>query len=449
MQVFLVTTLTSAVSGAIGDIIRNPLSAKDLLSANLPKSSNFYVSYFILQGLAMSATRMVHLGSLFRHQIMANTGDNPRLKSRKFHRLRVIHWGAIYPVFTNMGVIGAYFLSHSSQYLLTYSAISYAIIAPIILGVAFLGLGIIYTTYRYNLLYIYSSSLDARGLHYPRALKQTLAGVYLGEICLIGLVGLGGSFGPLVLLVGLLVFTVLVHFSLSDALSPLLYNLPRTLAAEEELRRAGYGGLDCFDKSEPPDVENPDPYDSDFDPSNPTENSPSHGETTNRAVEGGTQVLKLTHATLANYIHKRYSASPLPALISPLNPLNLFVPLISPTPTLTPNFFLKFLHPEVFADYHILRQSVDETEFPEIRYADGEVKNAFDPPGMRKRKPGLWIPKDIAGVSVQECRHSMQGGAVGMHDGGAWVDEKGVVSVDFGIVQEGGVDVDSWERVRF
>ena len=105
VQVFLVTTITSAASTVIKDLINDPMSAQTLLSQNLPKASNFYVSYFILQGLAMSATRMVHLGSIFRHQLLASVGRNPRLMARKHHRLRVVHWGAIYPLFTNMGVI--------------------------------------------------------------------------------------------------------------------------------------------------------------------------------------------------------------------------------------------------------------------------------------------------------------------------------------------------------
>jgi hypothetical protein len=110
VQVFLITTLTSAASSAITQIISNPLSARSLLSQNLPKASNFYISYFILQGLAMSATRIVHAASLVRHQLLANSPGNPRLISAKYHRLRRIHWGSVYPVFTNMGVIGSFFL---------------------------------------------------------------------------------------------------------------------------------------------------------------------------------------------------------------------------------------------------------------------------------------------------------------------------------------------------
>ena len=53
----------------------------------------------------MSAIRIVHLGSLFRHVVLAHVGG-PRLISRRYHRLRKMHWGTVYPIFTNMGVIG-------------------------------------------------------------------------------------------------------------------------------------------------------------------------------------------------------------------------------------------------------------------------------------------------------------------------------------------------------
>jgi hypothetical protein len=108
VQVFLITTLTSAASAAITQILKDPMSARGLLSQNLPKASNFYISYFILQGLAMSATRIVHMGSVIRHHFMGSSGRNPKLISARYHRLRKIHWGSVYPVFTNMGVIGTF-----------------------------------------------------------------------------------------------------------------------------------------------------------------------------------------------------------------------------------------------------------------------------------------------------------------------------------------------------
>ena len=106
VQVFLVTTLTSAASAVLNDVIQNPLSVKDVLSANLPKASNFYLSYILVQCLANGAGGLVHLFDLCRHQIISKWGDNPRLAFKTWHKLKIIHWGSVYPVFTCMGVIG-------------------------------------------------------------------------------------------------------------------------------------------------------------------------------------------------------------------------------------------------------------------------------------------------------------------------------------------------------
>jgi len=117
VQVFLITTITSAASAALETILEDPGSARVLLSKNLPKASNFYLSYFVLQGLAMSATRLVHLPTFIRIHMLKNI-QNPRVLVQKWHRLRVIHWGSVYPVYTNMGVIGTFPFSTRQIFLL-------------------------------------------------------------------------------------------------------------------------------------------------------------------------------------------------------------------------------------------------------------------------------------------------------------------------------------------
>lgn len=106
VQVFLVTTLTSAASAALTQVLKDPLSAKDLLADNLPKSSNFYISYILIQCLAAGAASLLRAFDVFRHHVIAKGFDNPRGLFRIWYRERPIHWGAVFPVFTNMGVIG-------------------------------------------------------------------------------------------------------------------------------------------------------------------------------------------------------------------------------------------------------------------------------------------------------------------------------------------------------
>jgi hypothetical protein len=110
VQVFLVTTITSAASAAFTQILQDPLSAKDLLSQNLPKASNFYLSYVLVQCLAGAASGFLHIPDLFRQYVLSKTTDNPRKMFRTWHRLRQVHWGGVYPVFANLGVIGEFFI---------------------------------------------------------------------------------------------------------------------------------------------------------------------------------------------------------------------------------------------------------------------------------------------------------------------------------------------------
>ena len=103
------------------------------------------------------------------------------------------------------------------------------------LGWATVGMSLFYFAYRYNIMFVTDTQIDTRGLIYPRAIKQLFTGIYLAEVCMIGLFGASVAPGPLVLMVALLVFTVLFQISLKSALDPLLYNLPLSLLSQEQL----------------------------------------------------------------------------------------------------------------------------------------------------------------------------------------------------------------------
>lgn len=89
-----------------------------------------------------------------------------------------------------------------------------------------------HAVFKYNLLYVYSSEIDTRGLSYILALKQLLTGLYLAEVCLLGLFALRLTFGPVVMMFISITTTAVIHISLNEAVGPLLDNLPRTLSSE-------------------------------------------------------------------------------------------------------------------------------------------------------------------------------------------------------------------------
>lgn len=222
VQVFLVTTFTSSAAAVVNDILADPTSAPTVLASNLPKASNFYISYFIVQGLSVAASVISQVIGFVIFTILYKflTGT-PRGLYSKWAKLSAISWGSTLPVYTNITVI----------------AIVYAVIAPLCLGFSTIGMGLFYFAWRYNVLFVTDTGIDTRGLIYPRAVKQLFTGIYLSEVCLIGLFGASVAIGPLVLMVVFLIFTIFFHLSLNNAVNPLLYNLPQSLMAEEESRR--------------------------------------------------------------------------------------------------------------------------------------------------------------------------------------------------------------------
>ena len=88
-------------------IVSDPTSAVSLLAENLPKASNFYISYFILFGLLNAAMQLLQIAPLLFFLVLGNILDKtPRKMYNRYVNLGGLGWGALYPKFTNLGVIG-------------------------------------------------------------------------------------------------------------------------------------------------------------------------------------------------------------------------------------------------------------------------------------------------------------------------------------------------------
>lgn len=167
----------------------------------------------------MSSIAVVQIAGALVFKVLAMFfASTPRRLFNRWTQLTSLSWGNVFPVFTNMGVI----------------ALTYSCIAPLILAFAFIGLFLVYQAYRYNLMFVYYIDIDTKGLVFPRALQHLLTGIYLAEICMIGMFSIKGAFGPLIMVALFTILTILAHISLNEALSPLMTFLPRSLDTEEE-----------------------------------------------------------------------------------------------------------------------------------------------------------------------------------------------------------------------
>lgn len=370
IQVFLVTTMFSAASAVGAQIAKQPSQATSLLAANLPHAANFFISYIIVQGLTISSMALAQVVALIIFKVLGKLLDNtPRKMYKRFSSLKGLGWGTVFPIYTNLTVIGTYRGILALQARLTLVALSYSIIAPLVLGFATIGLYLMYLANRYNMLFVFNSNIDTKGLVYPRALQQTTVGVYISILCLIGLFGIKAAIGPLILMVVLLIVIILFHVSLNAAMDPLLIYLPKSLQAEEDSLLAvedAYPGEDAMPKN-------------------------------------GTQVATAVQShDMDNSPTSTGKGLP-------------------PAPHKQPNMIVKWLKPDKFTDYHTLRRLVPRG-FADISYDPIVERDAYFNPAIASPTPLLWIPRDQMGISRQECRHTSK--VIPMTDEDAEFDEQ-------------------------
>ena len=107
IQVFLITTATSSAAASFQNIFMKPADAPNLLAQDLPKASNFYISYFVLQGLAISSSALVQIAGVILFKILGKFLDTtPRKMYKRWSTLSSLGWGTVLPIYTNLTVIG-------------------------------------------------------------------------------------------------------------------------------------------------------------------------------------------------------------------------------------------------------------------------------------------------------------------------------------------------------
>ncbi|KXT13077.1 hypothetical protein AC579_4908 [Pseudocercospora musae] len=236
-QVFLVTTFSSGAAAVATKIAKDPKSAPDLLAESLPKASNFYLTYFILQGTTSAASNLLDYSETLEYLFYEYFWDRtPRDKFQTYAQMRGTPWAAWYPKFTNFLII----------------AVAYSCIQPLTLGFAAVGLYFYYLSYRYSLLYVRQTKTDTKGEAYKRALQQMPTGLYLAELALIGLFGARKAAAQSTLMIVLLVLTAVGNVLLDRMLRPLeLYlGVDKWSEPEQERLLAEEDGADTTDDAD-------------------------------------------------------------------------------------------------------------------------------------------------------------------------------------------------------
>ncbi|KAK8173604.1 hypothetical protein IWX90DRAFT_427419 [Phyllosticta citrichinensis] len=385
IQIFLVTTFSSGATAVIGQLAREPSSAPALLAENLPKASNFYISYLVLYGVAISSQTVFNILGLFFEVLLPKVWpySSPRDAFIAYTTLSSPGYGSECAKWTNLAVI----------------AISYSCVAPLVLAFATVGFSFIYLAYRYNYFYVYNTSIDTKGVFYATALQQMTVGVYIAELCLIGLFSTrinsaATANGPLLLMIILFISTVLYQYLMHQTLKPLTELLPRNLLSESERE---YEDFEASHENQPL-----------LSPAPETNDQPAAGDI-NAHHSGGTHPTATTTPARLNAI-TAYQAKVDQDRAHWLR--RLFTTRTASAATISQS-----LHPSL------------KTPVPE--YPQNVARKAFLNPAIAREPPVLWIVKDEMGISareVQETKAEVEG--LEISDRGAWLDKKNRVRWD-------------------
>lgn len=339
---FIILTLASSATATATQVLKDPSSSMSLLALGFPKSSNFFISFLILQGLGIAGGSLFQVVGLLVYYLIGAISDKTvRKKHSRFSGLGIVEWGTAYPIFT----------------MLTCITLAYSVISPIILLFAAVAFVLVYITYLYNLLYVFKEGPEARGLNYPRAIFQSFTGIYLGQVCLLGIFAVGKGWPQIALQAVGIGATAFIHVQLSRAFDNLIKVIP----------------LDCMR------------------PMDGVADTPSmrgaHLEYPNKVLNRKRG--KLADDDFSADGDQEAGYGPLLAERSYKKaPFN--------------NMFVRFFRPDIYLNFHAAREMLPAYYFEEDESEVEDLKHAYHCPDISAACPSVWIPRDPMGCSQVE-----------------------------------------------
>ncbi|KAK5660314.1 hypothetical protein OQA88_12854 [Cercophora sp. LCS_1] len=392
-QVFLVVSIATGLLQTLAEISGDVTQTPQILARNLPKGANYFFTYMILQALSTSSGHLLQIGTLFVWFILARILDNTaRAKWKRNTELPDVTWGSYFPVYTNFACI----------------ALIYSVVAPLISIFAIITFSLFWVANRYNMLYVNRFRTDTGGVLYPRAINQTFVGLYVMELCLIGLfflaedeTGANVCFPQAIVMIVVLGLTALFQLLLNNSFGPLLRYLPITFEDEAVLRDEAFeraqqkrlgllgdeddeatalmSGLSTTKSRPSTDIE--------------LDNLPRRG------ASGGSKLGKLKHAgTWAMHGGKKVRAATFGKASDNVRTAALYRKQRRQKDLEAQ----RAIGDALYGGYH------DEIEDLTLEERDTLVRKAFQHYALRARRPTVWIPRDDIGVSDDEIRRTME-----------------------------------------
>ena len=408
VQVFLVVSISGGAVAAISSAA-NITSIPETLATQLPKAANYFFSYMILQALSTSSGTLLQLTTLIFWFILPKLFDSTaREKWTRNTTLPNVTWGTYFPVYTNFACI----------------AIIYSVVSPLIIIFAIITFTLLWIANRYNMLYVSRFQMDTGGLVYPTAINQTFTGLYVMELCMVGLfflvrdaAGNSACVPQAIIMIVLLFGTALYQVLLNLSFAPLFRHLPITFEDEAVLRdevfeRAQARRLGLVDDDEADELPLHDGPGIEMERLNKTRTRSKLAKfnPANMAQEAGSWALRSGRALRSKTTGRGEQPDDLDGAAQ--------------------RVVRKRRHRDVEAQKKIADALYggynDEIEDLTPEERDVLVKHAFQHYALRARRPTVWIPRDDIGVSDDEVKRTREfaGANIWISNVGAALDGK-------------------------
>jgi hypothetical protein len=210
VNVLLVVTFATGIMSALNQLKDNPTSAIDVLAANMPKASTFFVTYVLLQ--TTSAPQQLFMATtVVKKWLFRRIATTPR-KVWQVKQMDPVEWGSLFPEQVIMFAIG----------------VTYSSIAPLILIFISAYFHVHYLCQRYLMLYTaaHPSSASISGRMLPRSIYHSFAAIYIYLLTMIGIFSLQKAVGQLISMLVLLCVTIAGNRFMDHGMQRVLSSVP-------------------------------------------------------------------------------------------------------------------------------------------------------------------------------------------------------------------------------
>jgi calcium permeable stress-gated cation channel len=407
VQVFLVVSISGSALATLGSATQIT-AIPNTLATQLPKAANYFFSYMILQALSTSSGTLLQIFTLILWYVLPKLFDSTaRQKWKRNTTLPTVTWGTFFPVYTNFACI----------------ALIYSVVSPIIAIFAIITFTLLWIANRYNMLYVSRFKLDTGGLLYPRAINQTFTGLYVMELCMVGLFFLvrdeknnAACIPQAIIMIIVGILTALYQVLLNMSFGPLFRHLPITFEDEAVLRdevfeRAQARRLGLVDDED--DVADLPQHDGGIEMSKLSTTSKFAKFNPVNVVQGAGSWAAKSGRKIRQNTFGRGSGNDADQAASHHSHLHR-----------------KRKHRDIEAQKKIADALYggynDEIEDLTPDERDILVKHAFQHYALRARRPTVWIPRDDIGVSDDEVKRTREfaGNNIWISNVGAALDGK-------------------------